>query len=59
MLSDRKERPLRAHLPGAVFVPRPRDLLRTHMDEKHHTGASPPAGSAQLEAFHALVLEDP
>jgi hypothetical protein len=29
------------------------------MDAKHHAGASPPAGSAQLEAFYALVLEDP
>jgi hypothetical protein len=29
------------------------------MDTKHHAGASPPAGSAPLEAFCALVLEDP
>ena len=29
------------------------------MDTKHHAGASRPAGSAQLEAFCALVLEDP
>ena len=29
------------------------------MDAKHHAGASLPAGSAQLEAFYALVLEDP
>jgi hypothetical protein len=29
------------------------------MDTKHHAGASPPAGSAQLEAFCALVLGDP
>ena len=29
------------------------------MDTKHHAGACPPAGSAQLEAFCALVLEDP
>ena len=29
------------------------------MDTKHHAGASPPGGSAQLEAFCALVLEDP
>src|ERR1700692_3945577 len=29
------------------------------MDTKHHAGASPPAGSTQLEAFSALVLEDP
>jgi hypothetical protein len=29
------------------------------MDIKYHAAASPPAGSAQLEAFCALVLEDP
>ncbi len=29
------------------------------MDIRHHAGALPPAGSAQLEAFCALVLEDP
>jgi hypothetical protein len=28
------------------------------MDTKHHAGASPPAGSAPIEAFCALVLED-
>ena len=29
------------------------------MNTKHHAGAPPPAGSAQLEAFCSLVLEDP
>jgi hypothetical protein len=29
------------------------------MDTKHHAGAPPPAGSAQLEVFCSLVLEDP
>ena len=29
------------------------------MDIKYHPAASPPAGSAQLEAFCAVVLEDP
>jgi hypothetical protein len=29
------------------------------MDAEHHAAASPPAGSARLEAFCALVLEDP
>jgi hypothetical protein len=29
------------------------------MDTKHHAAASPPAGSAQIETFCALVLEDP
>jgi hypothetical protein len=31
----------------------------TPMDSKNHAAASPPAGSAQMEAFCALVLEDP
>ena len=29
------------------------------MDTKHQAAASPPVGSAQLEEFCALVLEDP
>jgi len=59
VLSDRKEPLLRAYRLSAAFVPRPRGLLRTYMDTKNHAAVSPPAASAQLEAFCALVLEDP
>jgi hypothetical protein len=50
---------LRVHAFIAAFVPSRRSLVKTHMDMKHHAAAPPPAGSAQLEAFCALVLEDP
>ena len=40
-------------------VRRRRGLVNTLMETENQAAASPPAGSAQLDAFCALVLEDP
>jgi hypothetical protein len=40
-------------------VRRRRRLVNTLMETENQAAASPPSGSAQLEAFCALVLEDP